>query len=584
MARELVAFLNFEFRQSLVNIKSVSGDSMTEVPRFAINWRDYQAHLASLGLKHEVVDRPLFRRYLSYLSSEDLYHDLISFQVELRRLLTDVIDSGHIQEAVWKKIFKDANGLPMFIEPQGEGDLNSENVGMMSFDYDFNADTYRIFVLALVRGLILNRRIFSLTLDGNGKFDLPEEDFSRTSDSAAAPTDAERRAALRAAVARDLPSALSRAVKENLPRALAESAAEKLPRVMEALVEAQLPKALAEAVDERVGAALAEAVELNLPEALKRAVAERLPSEPPEAPAAAPEEKAAEETLPERDQPEERPEEEAPVEESPAEEVHAEEAPTAPPADERPPTLSVPPLRFISPSISIPLNAKPETYTTGQAPPAPINAPAEPYASQPHNYGPDAEHPGVQGEALPGAPGEALPPPIKMIIDPEAEDGLPGLNAPDLNPLEYAGTFGEDVLEESLAALDLKGPAAEPEEGAPQTLGGYIFQLAQPEAALEQEYEDIEPEDEDFEDIEPTAEADDEEPMILSERLEEEESPEVDEKDEEAEESGEGDDDLLPFMKVPSKKKAAKVPLEQRLATLEQRQKRRPDDDAKQPV
>ncbi|UQZ88165.1 hypothetical protein C4J81_02625 [Deltaproteobacteria bacterium Smac51] len=328
MARELIAFLNFEFRQNLVNIKSVSGETLTEVPRFVINWRDYQAVLASLGLKHDVQDRPLFRRYLSYLSGEDLYKDLVSFQEDLRHILAEVIHTGSVPAAVWKRIFKDTNGLPMFIEPDGEGDWTPESAAEMSFHYDFSADTYRLFVLAMVRGLILNRRIFSLTIDKRGKFDLPEN-FEPAVESgpereAAAPalSEAEKRSALKMAVAEELPLALSKAVAEKLPvalaaavadklapaveeklpaalsgkveeklpaalnaavieklpGALAESAAEKLPVVMEALVKEQLPEALSAAVDEKLGEALSDAVTLNLPEALNRAVADRLPA------------------------------------------------------------------------------------------------------------------------------------------------------------------------------------------------------------------------------------------------------------------------------------------------------------------
>lgn len=573
MPKELIAFLNFEFRKNMVSVKSVSGDTMTEVPRIAINWKEYQALLASVGVKSSVEERPLFRRYISYLSSEDLYTDLISFQAELRQALTAIVDTGVIPAEVWKRVFKDSNGLPMFIEPEGEGEWTFDNAHEMSFVYDFSADTYRLFMLALVRGLILNRRIFSLAVDGAGKFSLPEE-AREPSGNIVPYSDAERRAALRVAVARDLPGALSRAVTENLPKALASSAAEKLPIVMDALVREQLPQVLAAAVEEK------------LPEALARAVAERLPVAP-----------------------------EAPVTPPPVL-VEAEKTEDAVSIALRPVnpgcSLSVPGLRFIEldSSISVPasplphkpqeLEPEPEVTEVEEEIPAPdfvfLNAAMEDEEEEPEDIEP-----------------EPLPEPASFSMAGEDDIPPPPEEPLDFNPVEYADSFQEGAVEEGFALFEVGGPAAERDQEQEEAVAddGYIFLPAQPEA--------VEPEDkgkeDDIEDIEPAESVplspdDEDEPLVLSERVETEEpvatAPEAAQEEVSAEEAAplpqqaldEADDDedvitplpleneeqnteegWLPFVKVPSRKKGGKLPLEQRLATLEQRRKRRAEND-----
>ncbi|MGL4209564.1 MAG: hypothetical protein ACRCTY_09290, partial [Candidatus Adiutrix sp.] len=141
MAKELVAFLNFTFEQKKVFIKSVSGETITEVARFVVNWRDYQAVLASLKLKSEVSERPLFQRYLSHKPDDAFFNDLVSFQAELRGILKLAVCEGTVPAEVWVRIFKETSGLPMIIEPVSDGPLSPENLLNLDFHYDFEADT-----------------------------------------------------------------------------------------------------------------------------------------------------------------------------------------------------------------------------------------------------------------------------------------------------------------------------------------------------------------------------------------------------------------------------------------------------------
>ncbi|MDR1922203.1 MAG: hypothetical protein LBS31_10760 [Candidatus Adiutrix sp.] len=222
MAKELIAFLNFKFEQKMVQIKSVSGDSVAQVSRFVINWREYQDVLEAMGLKASLEDRPLFQRYISHKPDEDFFKDLVAFQAELKSLLARVAQERTMPASFWKRVFRDTNGLPMIVEPDSDGDLSPKKLAAMRFNYVFSADSYRLFILAEVRGLIINKRIFDLTLSAEGFFDLPDFEPTPRGKPAAALSPAEKPEAPPVAAAENLPAAL--AVASGSPASVAEEA------------------------------------------------------------------------------------------------------------------------------------------------------------------------------------------------------------------------------------------------------------------------------------------------------------------------------------------------------------------------
>ena len=170
MLKELLTFLNFKLSYEMVHIKSI-GETVSEVPRYSLNWKEYQNKLAEGGIKSDIQSRPLFSRYTALKPDSIFFDELIAFQQELRQLLMGILAERKIAQSVWQRIFKDSDGLAVFIEPVGPaGDWSQEDVANLKFNYNFDAETYRAFITGLVRELIINKEIFHLALDETGSF------------------------------------------------------------------------------------------------------------------------------------------------------------------------------------------------------------------------------------------------------------------------------------------------------------------------------------------------------------------------------------------------------------------------------
>lgn len=262
MAKELIAFLNFKFEISLVRIKSLNEDSLAEVPRFIINWRNYLAALSTLAFNCGSEADPRYEEYLKHRSDETLFQKLVTFQAELRALLNGVVRTGVLPDEAWRRILNETNGLPMFVEPLGVGELSSGRSGEVIFKYVDAAGDYNLHLLVLVRSLILSGRLFDLAQDEEDRFYLREPRSEVAKRFVAEP---------------DLALTLTTEVAEKLPAALAIEAAEKLPGVLETLIREKLPEALALKVEAEFPAALNRELEDRLPEYLNAAVEKQIP-------------------------------------------------------------------------------------------------------------------------------------------------------------------------------------------------------------------------------------------------------------------------------------------------------------------
>ncbi|MDR2827460.1 MAG: hypothetical protein LBV77_05520 [Candidatus Adiutrix intracellularis] len=262
MAKELIVFLNFKFEVSRVSIKSLNEDNLVEVPRFIINWRDYLTALSTLAINCGSDTDPRYEEYLKYRPDETLFQKLVTFQAELRALLSGVVRTGVLPDESWRRILNETNGLPMFVESLGGGELSPGRSGEVKFKYVDAAGDYNLHLLILVRSLILSGRLFDLAQDEEDCFYLREPRPEVAKRFVAEP---------------GLVQTLTMDVAEKLPATLAIEAAEKLPGALEALIREKLPEALALKVEAEFPVALNRELEDRLPEYLNAAVEERIP-------------------------------------------------------------------------------------------------------------------------------------------------------------------------------------------------------------------------------------------------------------------------------------------------------------------
>ena len=285
MAEELIVFLNFHFELKTVSIKSVSGEMLTEVPRYLINWREYLTALAESGQAPDPGLEPLSEIYLKHLPDEVLFQDLISFQAELRESLGRLVNEKVWPEEAWRRLLRETEGVPVTLEAEGTGNLSLEDRGSLKFKFVYLPETYRLRLLLLLRELMLDGRLSSLGRKNDGRFfflppvpihpDLAAEDVPDLSLSEAAAV--RLPAVLAAEAAEKLPVLLQSMVREKLPETLAQKLAEEFPRALKRELEARLPEALAEAVEARLPEQLEAKVEAKLPIALAVKVETRLP-------------------------------------------------------------------------------------------------------------------------------------------------------------------------------------------------------------------------------------------------------------------------------------------------------------------
>ncbi|MDR2141766.1 MAG: hypothetical protein LBR11_08270 [Deltaproteobacteria bacterium] len=163
MVEELIAFLNFQFELEKKATKLVEGDTVTTVSRWGVNWRAYLTSLERLGVPVAKENRARLDRYKSLQSGPELHQDLINFQARLRQTLRDMTLDQRLPLDFLQRVFRRTNGLPVFIEPRAlNSDLNPNNLAHLEFAHSYETETYELYILAIIRDLIIQKRIFQL--------------------------------------------------------------------------------------------------------------------------------------------------------------------------------------------------------------------------------------------------------------------------------------------------------------------------------------------------------------------------------------------------------------------------------------
>ncbi|MDR1870365.1 MAG: hypothetical protein LBS60_00315 [Deltaproteobacteria bacterium] len=190
MVEELIAFLNFEFSLQPKATKLVEGDTVTLVNRWSLNWREYLKFLASHGVQVDQGNRAPLDNYKNLQAGPELFQDLVNFQSELRQIFTDMIDSKKLPLEFVNRVFRLTNGLSTYFDPIDlYGDLNPENLDRLKIAQRYETTIYGLMIMAIVRDLIIQRRIFHLSqVESVFALTQPETNLGPMAVSFAAPT------------------------------------------------------------------------------------------------------------------------------------------------------------------------------------------------------------------------------------------------------------------------------------------------------------------------------------------------------------------------------------------------------------
>jgi hypothetical protein len=170
MVEELIAFLNFNFELELKAAKLVENDAVTTVARWGLNWREYLQRLTGVGVDVDDVNRVPLNRYKNLQSGPEFYQDLLNFQDNLRLSLADAFKSQKLPYAFVDSVFRQTNGLPAYYEPVAlHSDLSPENIANLQIARRYETPTYGLFIQAILRDLIIHKKIFHLS-EADGVF------------------------------------------------------------------------------------------------------------------------------------------------------------------------------------------------------------------------------------------------------------------------------------------------------------------------------------------------------------------------------------------------------------------------------
>ncbi|MDR2300643.1 MAG: hypothetical protein LBF38_01155, partial [Deltaproteobacteria bacterium] len=174
MSNELTAFLNFAFEKKQTETKVVEDYNISTALRWQLNWREYEKYLKGLGIDASSDARPSLLRYGNPQPDIRVLDDLIDFQGSLRDTILEIITDRRITPSNYKRFFSEANGVSTYLPlPKNLGhDITPENIGELNLHYDYDASTYRVFMSAVIRGMIVDKSIFNLYVDSEGKFHL----------------------------------------------------------------------------------------------------------------------------------------------------------------------------------------------------------------------------------------------------------------------------------------------------------------------------------------------------------------------------------------------------------------------------
>ncbi|MDR1545152.1 MAG: hypothetical protein LBU12_00225 [Deltaproteobacteria bacterium] len=255
MSVELTAFLNFRFEILPTTTKVVIDEEVSFAERWQLNWRSYVKLLATLGVSAEPDSRPALHRYAHPQPDDRTLQELIVFQSDLRQELTEIVVQKKISKNLWRRIFTEADGVPVFLSmPKDfEESLTPANIDSLNFNYTYGATTYRIYCAAIIRELIVSNRLFNLRLDENNQFYFDETQPASTAGPAPVPSPAP------AAALPDVPTPVQRPQ----PPACETLSAEPAPLAVIARPVSAPPAAEAQTVEVQAATSLAPAVQAS---------------------------------------------------------------------------------------------------------------------------------------------------------------------------------------------------------------------------------------------------------------------------------------------------------------------------------
>jgi hypothetical protein len=174
MSEELIVFLNFKFENNLVTTKILDDASLklSTASRYQLNWRAYLMALEKIGVYADSDRRPLSHRYLSPQSTDDLFNSLISFQEELRGMLTEIVSKQRVSRSYWKKIFRESDSLTASVSPpiNFDTDITTDNIDTLKLRLNYDSQTYRACIMANLRDIIVSGRVFQIGVAKDGVF------------------------------------------------------------------------------------------------------------------------------------------------------------------------------------------------------------------------------------------------------------------------------------------------------------------------------------------------------------------------------------------------------------------------------
>jgi hypothetical protein len=179
MSVELIAFLNFSFEKKETSIKVADDNGISHALRWKLNWGDYLSLLSSLGVDASSDERPSLMRYGQPMVATDVFNDLITFQSTLRTSLTEMIRTAKISNGSFKRIFGETDGITIkYRLPEDfSDDVTPQNISRLRLGACYETLTYRIYIMAILRELIVAGTIFDLQVSDDGVFYYQEPDY-----------------------------------------------------------------------------------------------------------------------------------------------------------------------------------------------------------------------------------------------------------------------------------------------------------------------------------------------------------------------------------------------------------------------
>jgi len=161
---EILVFANFDFKINTLNTKVIVGDRVQDETRYVLNWSEYLAELKQNGLMDDERDRAYFSRYRTPRAGQEVFVNFQNFQTEIREILDMISQEKVIPFETWQTIFREALKVQAIIQPvpQVQGMIHEADLDRLRFEKKASAETYRAYLYAELRDLIVSKKVFRL--------------------------------------------------------------------------------------------------------------------------------------------------------------------------------------------------------------------------------------------------------------------------------------------------------------------------------------------------------------------------------------------------------------------------------------